>query len=405
MLHTAWTTLTCTAVFPPAVLANTITTLTAVFMGRLVLGNFIIGIVEGLIIARLLSAARIRSIWIMVLANYVSMFGGLILINLLGMVISYGLFARKALLYNAFYVILFMPILAFVMTVLMEWPFCHQINPHKPKSQKRSLKACVIAQLASYALILPLYLLSSNISLYLDTSFDRSLSFAENPTARIYYISSEDNCIYCCRTDGTGIEKIPDQQTAGLNDLFIWPNRQYQTLELWYGADLNPSSKRDLRKKILDDIPWNGSLPTWYRTSHYGMAHGESIEESREYQNQTTDEKYNDKIESFYLTNEIADYRPLEQRDWIVTMPVFFNFGDGLMAKHPTEGLIDLTLKTPYLNMGTSNVTVLPGNQVVFQLGMNQIVLFDLDSRKIGLVARGRSPVVVFENPPANPNQ
>ena len=74
------------------------------------------------------------------------------------------------------------------------------------------------------------------------------------------------------------------------------------------------------------------------------------------------------------------------------------------MARHPKEGLIDLTMKTPYLNIGTSNVTVLPGNQVVFQLGWDQIVLFDLDSRKIGLVARGRSPVVVFENPPTESN-
>ena len=82
-----------------------------------------------------------------------------------------------------------------------------------------------------------------------------------------------------------------------------------------------------------------------------------------------------------------------------------FFLGDGLLAKNSEGTLINLSLRTPYLTMGCSQATLLPDNQVVFQLDMEQIVLFDLDSRQIGLITRGRSPVVVFENPPANPNQ
>ncbi len=39
---------------------------------------------------------------------------------------------------------------------------------------------------------------------------------------------------------------------------------------------------------------------------------------------------------------------------------------------------------------------VLPGNYVIYQLG-KQIVLFDINGRRIRLLARGVGPVVVLE--------
>ena len=55
MLHTAWTTLTGTAIFPPAILANTITPLMVMLGFRLLVGNILLGIIEGLILARFLA--------------------------------------------------------------------------------------------------------------------------------------------------------------------------------------------------------------------------------------------------------------------------------------------------------------------------------------------------------------
>jgi hypothetical protein len=42
---------------------------------------------------------------------------------------------------------------------------------------------------------------------------------------------------------------------------------------------------------------------------------------------------------------------------------------------------------------------MLPGDQVVYQLG-DQIVLLDLNQRKLGLITLGRGPLAALDAPP-----
>ena len=56
-----------------------------------------------------------------------------------------------------------------------------------------------------------------------------------------------------------------------------------------------------------------------------------------------------------------------------------------------------LSVETPFLALEIINATVLPGDEVVFQAG-NQVCIFDRESRKLGVLARGRGPVVVLED-------
>jgi hypothetical protein len=128
---------------PTSILADTISPLVFAFMSRLLFGNFIIGIIEGLVIFKILSATKKRAIWIMILANYVSMFAGLIVIDALGLGIASRLLLSTAPLYNIYYFILLTPVFAYIVTVLMEWPFCHWINTRKPKSKKQIGRAHV----------------------------------------------------------------------------------------------------------------------------------------------------------------------------------------------------------------------------------------------------------------------
>ena len=52
--------------------------------------------------------------------------------------------------------------------------------------------------------------------------------------------------------------------------------------------------------------------------------------------------------------------------------------------------------KTPYLWWQTCYATVLPGDRVIYQLA-DQVVLLDLNLRKICLIALGRGPVVTLD--------
>lgn len=54
-------------------------------------------------------------------------------------------------------------------------------------------------------------------------------------------------------------------------------------------------------------------------------------------------------------------------------------------------------MATPFFSWFTSDITVLPGDLVIYELG-KQIVVLDLNKRKIGLLAMGHSPVAVLDN-------
>jgi hypothetical protein len=69
---------------------------------------------------------------------------------------------------------------------------------------------------------------------------------------------------------------------------------------------------------------------------------------------------------------------------------------EGLQAwNKKTNEKLNAALETPFVIWPSRNATVLPGDQVVYQLG-DQIVVLDLRTRRIGLVARGRGPVVIL---------
>ena len=53
-------------------------------------------------------------------------------------------------------------------------------------------------------------------------------------------------------------------------------------------------------------------------------------------------------------------------------------------------------LQTPALSGGASHATILPGEQVVFQF-LGGVYLLDIETRKVGLIACGRRPLVTLE--------
>ena len=60
-----------------------------------------------------------------------------------------------------------------------------------------------------------------------------------------------------------------------------------------------------------------------------------------------------------------------------------------------------LAFETPFEQWVCRNATVLPGNQVVFQLGQDrtdaQVVILDMEHRNLACLAIGQGPAVVME--------
>ena len=295
---------------PSPAFANAGTPLMWAGFFHLFIGNAIIGLIEGFIISYLFKTKKILSIILMVIANYASMFLGLIFMKALDSKIE-----NIINIYNIFYAVIMLIIFCYLITLIIEWPFCFILFAKQEKRIGKSFRAIIIANAISYILLILFYWSFSGTSLISGTKIDKSLAFAKNDKIWVYYVSSTDGDKYRTKLNASSIEKIKDEKYA---HFFVHP------------------------------------------------------------------------------TNNV-DLRLEAERDWDVH--VGFWAIEGLLAKNKKTGQhFRIALDTPLIAWFISNLTILPDDQVVFQLGENQIILLDLNSRKMGLIAKGKSPVVIIEN-------
>ena len=285
--------------------------------------NIPIAVLEGFVIT-LLFRLRWRKIvvviGIMLLANYFSAFTGIFIVKWLRNSVS-PLILGQTPLYRISSTLWILSGITFLLTIILEWPFCYWILRDKEKRLKKSFSASLIAQVVSYALLAHLYL-SASVFPSVEINIDRTLSFASDTKSSIYFISAKDNGVYHIRPDGSSLQKVFDTDKV----------TSYQTT-------LNNSKKTSSGIRLVTD-----------------------------------------------LRSEAA-------RDW----EIWTGYWTGIEAKNKRTGYrLHIAIETPFFVWPARNITILPGNQVVFQLG-EQIVICDLNSRKLGVITLGRDPVVVLD--------
>lgn len=122
-------------------------------VSHLVIGNLLIGILEGTLIAKIFKARLLKSILIMALANYISMFLGFVG---MGAVAGLGIGVAGTINHAVFIVLLFLGTYGF--SVLIEWPFCFWVLSRQQRRGIRSLQASVLVQTVSYVILIIIYL-------------------------------------------------------------------------------------------------------------------------------------------------------------------------------------------------------------------------------------------------------
>jgi hypothetical protein len=116
---------------------------------HLLAGNALIGIFEGSIISRLYKTNIRRSIQLMIIANYISMIIGLAIMSL-------SFFVLHSLIFLA---------AGYILTILIEWPFCYLILAGQDKRGIRSFAASVLVQTVSYMILGGIYLFVYNLTM------------------------------------------------------------------------------------------------------------------------------------------------------------------------------------------------------------------------------------------------
>lgn len=355
--------------------ANTATRLMFTQIPYLLFGNLIIGVLEGLFIARVFKTKAKKTIPLMIVANYLSALTGFVLFglgNVQGIfrelwqpnVINYPMWVAAAVA------------IAFLFSVLVEWPFCHSAFDKLTRPPLKSLRACIAAQTLSYLICLaPFSGLYGEIRIRdVVEIVPLSAIVSSDLPFRVYFIDPVDGDIYRMRVDGSSVEHYRTAELENHGRLAVYlPD-----------AMIDPKSRFDL----------------YARGNQGDYVIQESFASS-----ESSFRKLSDPGRAAFntLNSELAaDLRKKENQDWKVRTRDWWglNWARGEPDSDPWETILSgsdksgLIFTTTFGTWQGRNASILPGDIVIFEFG-GQICALDLKQRKLALIRMGYGPVVV----------
>ena len=329
---------------------------------HLLFGNLMIGIAEGLLLGFAFRVRKSRAVLWLILANYLSAWLGYLALHAFG---EDPLGVATLSIYDVQKGVWGMMCLAFLFTLVIEWPFVAAAVCKRKRWFRDSLLASVMVQTLSYAAMIWFYggmssgWESSGVALVAPDK-------AEPPRGAIlYYIADRDGDVYRRRLETGAEEKVARANTR----------------DHWVGLKLEPSK---------DKSGW--ALRLSRGRSHSWAIPPKAMAPSAKLPHSSTEE---------------AAAQP----------PPYAGVGRLGSAKGsrwqlrtgfwPSEGLrvweegggrsSRIAFANPFVRWAVSDATLLPGDKVIFQLGSHQICLLDLNERTLALLVRGRGPVVTLE--------
>ncbi len=305
---------------------------------HLVVGNSLIGVGEGLLLRWAFGVRTASGIPRMIGANYASAVVGVALTA--G---AHAAFHRSLDPGQAAAGLVAACALFFAATVLVEWPFVAWAMGRGERRAKRSLFASFVVNAASYAVLVPLYAQVSTVSAVTDTTQVDPAVFASGPRATVFYLDEERAAVWAVALDGSGRRRVAEISRVGRRpQLVADPDAGVVRVT---DADAPPVSTTGRTKARLpgcfdtavdlDDGEWNAATGFWATK--------------------------------------------------------------GLHATRRADGeRLHFALATPFVEWQASDATLLPGGLVVFALGPHVVVL-DLTTKRLAVLAVGSSPVVALE--------
>lgn len=266
----------------------------------------------------------------------------------------------------------------YIITLLIEWPFIVFLARGARDVKRKSLSATLKVQTVSYLILFCIYWPISNTSLYTQTQIvpPEKLELPANVT--IYYISADDGDIYKRTLAREAPQKIYDLNSDDDQDkLLAKPNPSEQKSEDQL-SEWELVARIEKKKQLLSVISST--------------------------QAETPTDPLHDASQTFTFENTDRSFgRALifKSSESKIKWDVFADFwaAGGLVATEiSTRKKVKLAYDTPLKSWPIRNPTYLPSDQVLFQLGKDQICIFDPITRKVALLTKGRGAVAVIED-------
>jgi hypothetical protein len=356
-------------------------------------GPAFLGILEGILIALVFRARVTVALGVMVLANYASTFVGVMLLSRQYSFV-FGSLMRGAPLYDMPRLHWILLGISFVITLLVEWPFCLLVLWRKRGRWWKSVLANGLAQTASYALLVPLFFHMSEWRLYREVAVDPAFVPTVSDDAVVYFLSADGREVYRVGLNGRNREKV---MVLGAKErdatLFVRRADDGKHVDLCWAAEGFVEFYSPEYASQEPPSGYGGVLLAKVGVLPFPNDYDDNNLEQWDYAPRAS----------------VLDFRSSGDRAWEVQVG---SWGDRLIsAKNATTGKsLRLSFETPFVEWVARHVSVIPGGKVVLELCTppvffafvptvhlpDEIVLLDLRSRKLGLITYGRSPVVVF---------
>lgn len=365
-----WLTWIAMALWPVVARANAGTPLMWAGTFHLFLGNAVIGIGEGWLLAILFRKRAAPCIAVMIAANYLSAWAGAFLFTP-QLVESLGINLNNV--GRWLWTLVFA---AYVLTVLLEWPFVAFCLRRSEAWFRKSIWGSLAIQSVSYLVIFGYYWAVSGTSLYGDVAIvDPARVHA--PKGAVLYFIADDGDVHALDLNQKEQNRVC---RLGSRD------RGYTLLA---AESSTTSGAWDLIAKLEAR---NGS-PT-ISTLLPGFA---TVVPSRTKQASHWEEVNN--------IGDVPRLGPAREGGW--TFRTGFWPFEGLYGSDQESGRqLHVALETPFIQWAVRNATQLSDDQVVCQLGRDQIGILDPNEKTISLIARGWSPIVaITEAPVAGPSR
>ncbi|MBE9199047.1 MULTISPECIES: hypothetical protein [unclassified Nodularia (in: cyanobacteria)] len=173
--------------FPFPALANAATPLIWTQFIYLIFGNAVIAVIEGRLLSKWFHTPNSKTIVILIFANYTSAWVGVLSLARLSTNIP-NLNIENIRFWLSIFVVL-----AFLMTLIIEYPFFWLLFRKQPNSFFKALKATFIIHGISYLLLLVLYGLASQTSMLTQLDVVSASKLQPREEYVLYFISAENN--------------------------------------------------------------------------------------------------------------------------------------------------------------------------------------------------------------------
>ena len=346
-------------IFPSTVFANVATPLMWASFFHLFIGNAIIGIIEGLILSKLFKLKKLKTIFILISANYFSAWIGVFLLN----DFHYNIISLN--LYNAWFFYWKIVIIAYIATLILEWPFVFLCLSKTKNKLKKSIYGTLIIQSISYLLLFGWYWIISPPTLYTKMKIVpiSEISLPENIT--LYFIKDEDGDVY---------------------------SRNFSTKKITHIFPLKSKHNRD-RLGVKPSTNNSNKWDLFAKTYHY---RDKTVEISNEFATIAApftkyrkEKNYNVGNTALLGSATNSNWKCHSYSDFIMQAPL-------TLINKKANKKIKLKYETLFCNWEFRNVTHLPEDKIIFQLGDYQICILDINNKKIALLEYGRGPIAVI---------